>query len=1695
MRKRAISLFLTLSLCLALIGSPFSPIAAAGDDYPVLKAGDYIQFGKWDHATAGSQEGEETDILWWVVEVDEDSGTARLVSKYVLDKLAMDPSADTPVSSINSPLSDWLNNAFLDNAFTTKELAILTDYNGSAYTMAPGSLDDTTYMVRTPDPGTMVFIPCYYMDGYFKPTTQPLGMGEGSSAPLLATYKNGVAAPYWTATGRTHPAAYGIIQVTTTGTNLLMANAVSGVRPMIEIDMTDLDLYGEGSMIYPYLLEDPDAIAGTELKSGDYIQFGSHINATADGYENDETDILWWVVEVDEESGTARLVSKYILDHKAMDPGAAGGPSSSINSPLSDWLNGEFLNNTFTVREQALLLDYDGTAYTLAPGSLDDGTYAEHRPDAGTKVFLPCYYMDGYFKPTSQPLGLSEGGPEPMLATYSNGVPAAYWTGTSRNYPNYAPPIYNTIITESSLDFVPANVISGVRPMIKIDLNKLKMYSAGTQQYPYVLRNPGSGSGYGPIDMDDPLGILASFEAPAYLNGMDVTRNTKFVDVLNNLHPTVRDSAYWQAQKGVDALSGEQSLEFLNQGGVVRSLAAYNNGVLGNRFTFSMMTRVHDITPGSNLSIGLWANRRQGTPLLIRFFDDGAIGWFSPAGTGIFNPTGATFSEGDILEITFVVDLENTSYRITIDNKTTGVAPVICSAQMYSGYTQADFTDAGSGIFISCSLWAELDDFTLIPNQNETPNVKTASYLYPSNQVESAVTNAAQYDWAADIRDGIVTDAAYWRGLSYDELWDKMFQPNTGPRSLMVWSDGYCPTCGETIGMYDWYTNPANAPWKVFCPKCHDCFPKNDFKAFYDSGIDPRTGLFGYAAADQTLLYNEEHPDPTDPLHKYGIDDGRGYFNGTNRWYFIGYYQYRGAWYNDILPGIQKLSAAYMVTGDINYARRAAILIDHVADYFPDFEYYSQGLVYERPSSTGYITYNIDSAFDVRYMAEAYDQIFDAIKNDEILVDFLSAKASLYTQNPVYSQNSKTSFAGIQSNIETRILRHALANRDRIATNYPNTDLTVIIIQTVLGWEWNRDMILSSIASVTSSSTAVDGTTGEKGLANYTANTIQYFASFLAKYAALENDFLSDLIRQCPNLAKTWRFFIDTKCLDSFYPHTGDSGWFAQKEGAFRGMYIWRPDRESISPIPSLYTFLWKLYQATGDIMYAKLMYTDNGGSVEGLPYDIFSSEGEAIRQGIVDIVTEYGEELGVGSVNKTQYHIAIMRRPDDTSPVFWLDYDTGGGHGHLDGMNLGLYGYGLDLMTDFGYPPTNKDGWNGPWTQWYISNQAHNTVTVDGYFQRYDVAGQTDLWADGDAFRAVRAQGENMYSPPALATTSRYERTIAMSDINDNDSYLIDIFRVAGGSRHDRFMHTQYAELETSDLDLSPVSSPWSYQINISNVQEAANPEPGWSVDFAIEDYYNYLEPGADIHVKYTDFTTGADMYTMEAWTEIGYYNPVERYIPRIATTRTGENGLTSTFVGVIEPYDTTSKIAAIKRLPLTDSYGNILPDSYVALEVILTTGFTDIIIAADPLLYKDGDVMIAEGWENVEVMAELAMLRVSAKGELKRVAVSSGIGMVVNGDAFLIGYGEDYFEISFDIAEPELTGAVAEAEVTKLNGSRNELTITVTEFYSDGSERVIAFIVMIDNNAAAAYQVGPYKVYVDTKGNTQIRACYIIE
>ena len=371
---------------------------------------------------------------------------------------------------------------------------------------------------------------------------------------------------------------------------------------------------------------------------------------------------------------------------------------------------------------------------------------------------------------------------------------------------------------------------------------------------------------------------------------------------------------------------------------------------------------------------------------------------------------------------------------------------------------------------IACRIAAGTAALTLTPctpaaRPRDEPRM--ASALSPATLTANARRNAERFEWAAQSRDAIIEAAAPWVSRSDDDLWAMVFGP-TISRSWMVWSNGFCPACKKSVAMYNWEIDAVGLPWKVRCPHCAEVFPKNDFLAFYRSGLDP-AGVFDPGRADRALLVNAEHSDPQDALRGFGVDDGEGFVDGKQRWRFIGAYLIYGQWKQAVLGGARALAQAYLVTGDATYAHKAGVLLDRAADLYPTFDFKHQGLVYERPGHAGYVSTWHDACEETRELVLAYDQILPALVQDRELIGFLNHKAS---QHGI--ENRKDTFADIRRNIEDRILRDALEHPAKIQSNYPRSVIARAIILTVLGWPDSRPEVLKLIDGMLTRTTAVD---------------------------------------------------------------------------------------------------------------------------------------------------------------------------------------------------------------------------------------------------------------------------------------------------------------------------------------------------------------------------------------------------------------------------------------------------------------------------------------------------------------------------------------------------------------------------------------------------------------------------------------------
>lgn len=894
---------------------------------------------------------------------------------------------------------------------------------------------------------------------------------------------------------------------------------------------------------------------------------------------------------------------------------------------------------------------------------------------------------------------------------------------------------------------------------------------------------------------------------------------------------------------------------------------------------------------------------------------------------------------------------------------------------------------------------------------------KQAGAFYPPALIAKAQSNADKHPWAGEIRRKIVERAQPWMKFSDDVLWEMMFG-NTIKRSWMVWSNGHCPACKKPVPMYSWRIDALKRPWKVRCPHCKEDFPKNDFRKFYVSGLDER-GIFDPKLTDRSLLFNADHPNPKDPLHLFGTDDGEGFVRGRKRWRFVGTYLIYGQWKQLVVNGICNLAAAHVVTGDPRYAHKAGVLLDRVADLYPTFDFRRQGVLYEGRGSAGYVSTWHDGCEETRRLALAYDQVFDALRKDAALVAFLADKAKRHRL-----ANPKATFADVQRNIETRIFRDALANLHKIKANYPCRPIAVLTMRTVLGWPGNRDEVRTMLDAVIDKATAVDGVTGEKGMTGYSAFTIHRLALILSQYSRIEPGFLAEMLKRHPQLARTWRFHVDTWVMQKYYPQIGDSGIFTGRDTQHVGVgFAGESVRKPVGLEPSMYTFLWKLYELTGDVAYVQTLYRANGDSVKNLPRDLFADDAPAIQKGVAEVIARKGADIKQASVNKQQWHLAILRSGQgENARAVWVDYDSGGGyHGHTDGMNLGLFAKGLNLMGDFGYRPVQYGGWGSPRSRWYKMTAAHNTVVVDGRDQA-EADGKTTLWADGEAFRAVRVSAATM-----VPGGKQFERTVALCDVSDSDFYVLDVFRVVVGRRHDKFMHSAFGTMTTTGLSPAPAED-FGRDTQMRNFRLDPKPKSPWGADWKIDDRYKFLPEGADVHLRCTDLTGGAEAVTCEGWVSVsGFSTTAEEWIPRLITRRRAKDAgpLASTFVAVIEPYEKTSNITAVRRLRLVDRRGRAFSDANVAVEVKLADGRSDLIVAADaenptgasPSAAK-ADALVQKDWD-VRLSGELCFVRRGADGKVRRIALSRSQSVKVGRIMLVPKPGVDFVEIVFEKAQ----------------------------------------------------------------------------
>ena len=209
-------------------------------------------------------------------------------------------------------------------------------------------------------------------------------------------------------------------------------------------------------------------------------------------------------------------------------------------------------------------------------------------------------------------------------------------------------------------------------------------------------------------------------------------------------------------------------------------------------------------------------------------------------------------------------------------------------------------------------------------------------------------------------------------------------------------------------------------------------------------------------------------------------------------------------------------------------------------------------------------------------------------------------------------------------------------------------------------------------------------------------------------------------------------------------------------------------------------------------------------------------------------------------------------------------------------------------------------------------------------------------------------------------AGIARFERTVAMVRISDYDFYLLDVFRVVGGSDHAFFFHSTFGSLVVEDVDQNPVE-PFGHGALLRDLRGGTPDHPDWAADWTLEDRYGVRATApTDLHLRYTGLSPDVEVQTCEAWVNAASMDTQEEaWIPTlllrrraaaaVADGRAYADCLSSTFVGLIEPYEGVRVVRSVRRLdavPGTDS-GSPAGDAAVAVEVVLVDGRRDVLVS----------------------------------------------------------------------------------------------------------------------------------------------------
>ncbi|MGE0756590.1 MAG: hypothetical protein AB7O38_06205, partial [Pirellulaceae bacterium] len=548
--------------------------------------------------------------------------------------------------------------------------------------------------------------------------------------------------------------------------------------------------------------------------------------------------------------------------------------------------------------------------------------------------------------------------------------------------------------------------------------------------------------------------------------------------------------------------------------------------------------------------------------------------------------------------------------------------------------------------------------------------------VFSRRRLDQARANVARFEWARQRSEQLRHAAAPWMKLSLQELWELVPGPRLGRTIDVVMTRDYaarttrrkpCPTCGQDRG---YEVRPSVGRFTVFCTHCRDRFPKNDFGRFFQTARG-RDGFFDAASGDRQLLVPETRP--ADGSSRPIVDEGSGWADGDGFVYRFVPYAVDQLW-NGLIWGIRDLADCWALTGDQGCARRAAVLLDRIADCYPDMDwapwarrgwYHSDG-----DSRRGKIFGRISESRVLPNLVRAYDQTLTFVADDDELHRFLKEQATRWNLPA-----EKGTPAAYRTAIEERLLRTGLRaiQDEQIRGNHGMHEVAaawcaVSLQDEVETRKWLDWVFAESglrVPEIVLAHMDRDGL-GDEGAPAYSWGwglAFHELAELLRLYGRYERWVLPrDFIPYRRSYTAGKRLALP----DGRVPTVGDFG---------SCMETARP--------PNDVNHLFEGFRLTRDPeVAAELVALQPDGDVCRDPFD---DAPEAWPARLREAATNSFLPVPGGSF-VPGFGLATLALPEaQGQPAVWIAFGRNRGHGHPDSLNLGLVAHGVDLLPDIG--------------------------------------------------------------------------------------------------------------------------------------------------------------------------------------------------------------------------------------------------------------------------------------------------------------------------------------------------------------------------------------------------------------------------